>query len=124
MSEMQDQSPAAPDGVESPNPVESPDAVESADAVESRRSFGTAIIFTLIVLPWAIGAWKHSTWPGAEELSDFLTLEWAELQSHKRLDDVLTVPAAAIVVVFVRLALGLRMLGPFRPILIAIGLAG
>jgi len=41
-----------------------------------------------------------------------------------RLGELLLVPLGSLVVVTIRLTLGLRMLGPFRPILIAIGLRG
>lgn len=41
-------------------------------------------------------------------------------ESLSKVDDLLLVPAASLLVVFCRVTLGLRMLGPFRPILIGL----
>jgi 7 transmembrane helices usually fused to an inactive transglutaminase len=63
-------------------------------------------------------------WPGvptAPYLTEHVSLVPAPPELRHTLDDVLLVPLGALVVVVARLTLGLRVLGPFRSILLAFG---
>lgn len=60
--------------------------------------------------------------PIAQWLAAHASLETLPEASLGRVDDLLLVPAASVLVVFCRVTLGLRMLGPFRPILIGLAL--
>src|SRR4051794_30287725 len=64
------------------------------------------------------------TWglPGADFLDRHVTLAHLPARVGGQVRFVLAIPAGAVLVVFVRLTLGLRMLGPVRPVLIAIAL--
>lgn len=68
------------------------------------------ILMTLRSVKGPVGDWL-SRWASFEDLPEATQLH---------VDDLLLVPAASVAVVFCRVALGLRMLGPFRPILIAL----
>lgn len=68
------------------------------------------ILMTLRSVKGPVGDWL-SRWACFAALPEATQLH---------VDDLLLVPAASVAVVFCRVALGLRMLGPFRPILIAL----
>ena len=59
----------------------------------------------------------------AEWMAENLSLSSLPSDLTRRLQHILFVPIGALAVVFVRLTLGLRMLGPFRSILLAVILA-
>lgn len=50
-------------------------------------------------------------------LDHYISLRNTPSDLREQIEQVVVVPVAALVVVFFRLTLGLRMLGPFRPIL-------
>lgn len=57
--------------------------------------------------------------PTSAFLADHLSLATTPRSLHRTVTDVLFVPIGALVVVFFRLTLGIRVLGPFRSILLA-----
>ena len=58
--------------------------------------------------------------PTAEAMAEQVSLASLPADLTRRLQHILFVPIGALAVVFVRLTLGLRMLGPFRSILLAV----
>ena len=76
----------------------------------------------LVLVAGGVAAYDVLGLPGGGSLRATLDLSGASPEEQGRLGELLLVPLASLVVVLVRLGLGLRMLGPFRPILIAIGL--
>lgn len=58
--------------------------------------------------------------PVAPWLQSYLSLSELPADVQHEITQILFVPAAALLVVFVRLTLGLRILGPFRSILLAV----
>jgi 7 transmembrane helices usually fused to an inactive transglutaminase len=72
-----------------------------------------------VPLALTIGKWPGM--PTAPFLTEHVSLVQAAPELRRTLDDVLLVPLGALVVVIARLALGLRVLGPFRSILLAFG---
>ncbi len=78
----------------------------------------------LVVLGLGLLLAKQGTGATAAELRAVLHLRDLPPEVSRELGGVLLVPAGALLVVLVRLTLGLRMLGPFRPLLIALGLEG
>lgn len=79
----------------------------------------TVTLIVLLLVPVALLLYKSSALPGAALLRDFLTLETftAENPAAKY---ILFVPLGAVFIVFLRLTFGIRVLGPFRSILLAI----
>ena len=74
--------------------------------------------WALLLLPVALIALKQFG-PQAEWLSDTLSLETLTPKLQKSAAHILFLPLAAIFVVLFRLTLGIRVLGPFRAILLA-----
>jgi hypothetical protein len=62
------------------------------------------------------------SWPGplSDWLEDQISFHKLKEHSQQHVDDLLLVPLAAVLVVLCRVGLGLRMLGPFRPVLIGL----
>ncbi|MEZ4652566.1 MAG: 7TM domain-containing protein [Candidatus Eisenbacteria bacterium] len=77
------------------------------------------LVITLL-LPLIIIALKHSPLPFADALREGLSLGGSSHEVKGRVANVLLVPLGAAVVVFFRIALGIRVLGPFRSVLLAI----
>ena len=77
------------------------------------------VAVTLLV-PLVIIALKHSPFPFAESLREVLSLGGSIDEIKGRVANVLLVPLGAAVVVFFRVSLGIRVLGPFRSVLLAI----
>jgi len=77
-------------------------------------------ILALFVLPAVVMVYKLADLPGATEVGDAFSLASLPVEFHARLRYVLFVPLGAIVVVLFRVFLGIRVLGPFRSILLAI----
>lgn len=77
-----------------------------------------------MLLGLGIAGVKHSGLPVAESFQKTISLETTYLKTLSGFDSVLLVPLGGLIVVVIRITLGIRMLGPFRPILIAIGLNG
>jgi hypothetical protein len=80
------------------------------------------LVGLFVVAPLAIAAIKLSNLPVADLLARTISLEALPAEVTAQLRLVLLVPVGAVVVVLFRLTLGIRVLGPFRPILIAIAL--
>lgn len=79
-----------------------------------------AIVALLVVLPLLSIALKLSSLPGSELLREALSLSTVPPRMQVRVGYVLFVPLAAVLMVFIRVTLGLRVLGPFRSILLAV----
>ena len=95
-------------------------ASEPAATIDERRALAGFLLVTLGV-PALLVAGKAPGAPTAPFLGAHLSLVHAPPELRRTLDDILLVPLGALVVVAVRLTLGLRMLGPFRSILLAFG---
>jgi len=80
------------------------------------------LVGLFVIGPLAMVALKFSNLPMAEFLSRTISLQGLPAEVTAQLRLVLLVPLGAVVVVLFRLTLGIRVLGPFRPILIAIAL--
>lgn len=78
------------------------------------------ILACLFLLPLIVAAGKLSVLPTCELLTRYVSLAEVPAQMHGRLQYVLFVPLGAVLVSFCRLTLGIRILGPFRSILIAV----
>jgi len=94
----------------------------SRERIVAIKPYVVAIV--LIVLASGVIVLKQADWSGAEALRTTLSLESTYIQTLSGFNSILLVPLGGLMVVFIRLTLGIRMLGPFRPILIAIGLDG
>ena len=91
--------------------------------VSPKGSLSTAhqwILAGLLVLPLAVVVGKWSAIPTSEFLSRTISLADLPARMHGRLEYVLFVPMGAILVVLCRLTLGIRLLGPFRSILLGV----
>jgi hypothetical protein len=86
---------------------------------QNRRSASNRFMSALFVLPLLLVLAKVSGAPGSELISKGLSA--ADLSPHLRriAENILVIPLGAVVVVAVRLTLGLKVLGLFRPILLA-----
>lgn len=90
---------------------------------DSRREWRPGwLIGLFIVVPLAIVAVKLSNHSAGDLLARMLSLDSLPAELTAQLRMVLLVPVGAVVVVLFRVTLGIRVLGPFRPILIAIAL--
>ncbi|MHC4786806.1 MAG: 7TM domain-containing protein, partial [Planctomycetota bacterium] len=74
----------------------------------------------LVVFATALTLGRMSWAPTAEMLGRFVSLTNLPPSMLERVSYLLFVPVGALVVVLVRLTLGIRLLGPFRSILLAI----
>jgi hypothetical protein len=81
-----------------------------------------SLVALFVAVPLAIAAIKLFNLPLGDVLARTISLENLPAEVTAQLRLVLLVPVGAVVVVLFRLTLGLRVLGPFRPILIAIAL--
>ena len=77
------------------------------------------LLVALLTLPLAIAVGKWPLLPTSAVFAGFFSLADLSPHFHKAVENVLFVPLGAVVVVFFRLTLGLRVLGLFRPILMA-----
>jgi hypothetical protein len=78
------------------------------------------IVIALFALPLALIAYKMSNLTGSQSLAQALALTGMPAEVQDRIGYVLFVPLAAVMVVFSRVTLGIRLLGPFRSILLAL----
>ncbi|MBN2021273.1 MAG: hypothetical protein JW809_00625 [Pirellulales bacterium] len=78
------------------------------------------LVALLVGLPLALILWKYGPLPGGGFLREHLSLSDVPERLHRRLIYVSFVPLGALLVVFCRLTLGIRVLGPFRSILLAV----
>ena len=79
------------------------------------------VLWAFLVVPLLLAAGKLPFLPTAALFTDVLSL--TDLPPHFRgiVENALMVPLGALIVVIFRLTLGVRVLGLFRPILLAIG---
>lgn len=77
-------------------------------------------VATIFLLGLSLMILRVTPGPVANWLDLHGSFENLPLETQLHIDDLLLVPAASVLVVLSRLTLGLRMLGPFRPILIAL----
>ncbi len=90
------------------------------DSLESNRSLATGLLMTcLLAAPLLVVAAKHAPLPAGEWLHEGLSLEALPTKMQRNAIHILFLPLAAVAVVFFRLTLGIRVLGPFRSILLA-----
>lgn len=78
------------------------------------------LVAVLIAVPLLVVLAKWPGLPTAEFLRTHFTLETLPLRIQHKLTHILFVPLGALLIVFVRLTLGLRLLGPFRSLLLAV----
>jgi hypothetical protein len=91
--------------------------------IQRRNNLSTAqkwFLALLLIAPLAVALMKVAGLPGSAFLSRHLSLARLPGEMQARVQYVLLVPFGALMVVFVRLMLGIRMLGPFRSILLAV----
>jgi hypothetical protein len=77
------------------------------------------LLVALMALPLAVALAKLPMFPTSSFCASFFSLADLPAQFHKSVENVLLIPLGALVVVLFRLTLGLRVLGLFRPILMA-----
>lgn len=78
------------------------------------------VLALLVLVPLAIILLKWGRLPTADFLQAHVSLTDMPAKLHRRLFYVLFVPMGAILVVLCRLTLGIRVLGPFRSILLGV----
>jgi hypothetical protein len=78
------------------------------------------VVALLTVAPLLLVAFKASGLPGSASLAGLLSLEGLPHAVQARAHHLLFTPLGAWLVVFTRLTLGVRVLGPFRSVLLAI----
>jgi len=78
------------------------------------------LLAALLLLPLVVAAAKCPVLPTSDFVARAVSLEDVPSSMHRRLQYVLFVPLGALTIVFVRLTLGIRVLGPFRSILLAV----
>lgn len=89
-------------------------------ARERRRVRRRLTMAVLLLVPVVILALKLSGTPLGEALRDALSLHTHVGRINVHVAHVLLVPLGALLAVFFRLTLGIRVLGPFRSVLLAI----
>lgn len=77
-------------------------------------------LVTMFLLPLVIILLKQTSLPAGELLREFLSLDGSAREVQGRVHNVLLVPLGAAIVVFFRVTLGIRVLGPFRSVLLAL----
>lgn len=77
-----------------------------------------AIIGCLLGLPLATLAARAT--PARDLLAEYLTLTKTPAEMHELVSHILFVPLGALLVVICRMTLGIRMMGPFRSVLLAV----
>jgi hypothetical protein len=101
--------------------------ISSKDALKttlSGRGYLTGaaswIVAAHFLIPLFIIAFKFSALPGSEALRNLISLAGLPGHLSHKIEHVLFVPLAALLIVIFRIALGIRVLGPFRSILLAL----
>lgn len=79
------------------------------------------LLAALLLLPFAIAVEKLVFADSA--FTSFVSLEHLPVEMHRAVENILFVPLGAVVVVFFRLTLGVKVLSLFRPILMAMAFA-
>ncbi|MEZ6088549.1 MAG: 7TM domain-containing protein [Pirellulaceae bacterium] len=99
-------------------PIEAPTEPSSFEFVSVRETIGLILALTLV--PAILIALKNISGPWSDMLDKNFTLRQMPENIQREILGILMVPVAGLVVVFTRVSLGLRVLGPFRSILLAI----
>lgn len=96
--------------------------VEKVDApsLDGIRGNGRWFVALLFVVPICVMAYKISGFPGSDVLQNAVSLTGVSEEMQRRVNYILFVPLGAVIVVLFRVTLGIRVLGPFRSILLAI----
>lgn len=81
---------------------------------------GWLVVGALLAIPLALMIWRSTSWPGAAELERWISFATLPTAMRERTLHLLFAPLGALLVVFVRLTLGIRILGPFRSVLLAL----
>jgi hypothetical protein len=79
-----------------------------------------SLMLTLFYLPLAVMVAKLPMFPASAAFANLFSLTALPKHMHHHVVYIIFVPLSALVVAFFRLTLGIRVLGLFRPILIAI----
>jgi hypothetical protein len=79
-----------------------------------------SLMLALLYLPLAVMIAKLPIFPASAAFDNLLSLSALPKHLHHHVEYIIIVPLSALVVAFFRLTLGIRVLGLFRPILIAI----
>lgn len=90
---------------------------DSNKAVAAKPSW---LMLALFLLPLAVLAGKLSLIPTSPFFTNLFSIAALPKHLHRHVEYIIFVPLSALVVAFFRLTLGIRVLGLFRPILIAI----
>lgn len=88
-------------------------------AAQSHRAHGAWITISLVALPALLILAKSSALPGTEFLLRWLSFQGLTEELQGRAYHLLITPVGVLVVVVFRLTLGIRVLGPFRSVLLA-----
>jgi 7 transmembrane helices usually fused to an inactive transglutaminase len=78
------------------------------------------LMSALFILPLVLMAGKLAAFPTSAAFSHLFSIPTLPKHFHRHVEYIFFVPLSALVVAFFRLTLGIRVLGLFRPILIAI----
>ncbi len=78
------------------------------------------MVLALVLVPIVSILLKQSSLPFGAWLREMVSLQGSPALVHSRVAHVLLVPLGAAIVVFFRVTLGIRVLGPFRSVLLAI----
>ncbi len=107
-----------------PDPPLDPTPPPPAPPAARARRFGAGDVLALAALLVAVGVilLRREGSPLAGWLEQHLTLSRLDPNVRDHAVQVLTVPLGSVIVVLFRITLGLGMLGPFRPILIALAM--
>ncbi|MBM4019341.1 MAG: hypothetical protein FJ288_13635 [Planctomycetes bacterium] len=78
------------------------------------------LVWLLFIVPLAVVVGKWSALPTSPFLTQWCSLSAVPADLHRGARHILFVPLGAVLVVFFRLTLGIRVLGPFRSVLLAV----
>jgi len=95
----------------------------AAPTSRSRRRLGERdlwIVLGLVAVVIGLMAYKLSGLPGSQAFADWFSFQRLPPDMRARTYHLLFTPLGALAVVFVRVTLGIRVLGPFRSVLLAI----
>lgn len=81
---------------------------------------GWAVVAVLLAIPLTMMVWRGVALPGAAAMERWISFASLPAEMRERTLHLLFAPLGALLVVFVRLTLGIRILGPFRSVLLAL----
>ena len=105
--------------------VQNPTLSAPARALKARRADrltprARLLVVSLCAFATGLILYKLSGLPGSSATASYLSFEQLPAGMQARTHHLLFAPVGALVVVWVRLTLGIRVLGPFRSVLLAI----